>query len=126
MDRNLRKTRVGMATSDKMDKTGAVSVKPYPSTRFTPTVQKKLSIAGGKAPPPETPTLKAFPSFARILLKTSLLPKAFNGDNINQGRKNKIQVKTIWSFPNLACFRNIFLSILECKTPTPTKNWKRA
>ena len=27
MDRNLRKTRVGMVTSDKMDKTVVVSVK---------------------------------------------------------------------------------------------------
>ena len=61
--------KIGLFTG-RTATTGAVSVNPYPSIKFTPIAQKKLSIAGGKAPPPETPTLNAFPSFARILLNT--------------------------------------------------------
>ena len=38
MDRNLRKTRVGMVTSDKMDKTVEVSVKD----RVRPPLYKKI------------------------------------------------------------------------------------
>ena len=40
-ERNLRKTQVGIVTSDKMDKTVVVSVKDRVSIRFT----RKLSTA---------------------------------------------------------------------------------
>ena len=57
MERNLRKTRVGIVTSDKMDKTVVVSIKDRVKLRFT---RRSLTA----------------PSSSRLMMRTTLAESA--------------------------------------------------